>query len=122
MSKAYDFLRECDCFYVLTINHNFPAGRPFGAVMEYENKLYISTHDGNHVHEQLRDNGNIQLLAKKEHTREWLRITGKSMECHDLIIKQKMLECCPVLAKHFPSADSEHFLVFQVEPLNVEFH
>ena len=34
MSKAYEFLKECGYFYVLTINKDFPAGRPFGAVME----------------------------------------------------------------------------------------
>ena len=122
MSKTHDFLKECGYFYVLTINGDFPAGRPFGAVMEYEDKLYISTHDGNQVHQQLRKNGNIQILAKKEHSREWLRVTGKATECHSLAVKQRMLEECPVLKTHFPSADSEHFLVFQVEVLNAEFH
>lgn len=32
MSKAYEFLKECGSFFVLTINNDFPAGRPFGAV------------------------------------------------------------------------------------------
>ena len=76
MSKAYEFLKECDCFYVLTINGDFPAGRPFGAVIEHNRKLFISTSDKNKVHKQLRDNGNIQIVAKKEATREWIRITG----------------------------------------------
>lgn len=71
MSKAYEFLKECGYFYVLTINENFPSGRPFGAVMEYAGKLFISTNDGNKVHKQLRDNGNIQILAKKERTGDW---------------------------------------------------
>ena len=92
MSKAYEFLKECGYFYVLTINGDFPAGRPFGAVMEYDGKLFISTSDGNKVHKQLRDNGNIQILAKKEQTREWLRITGKATECNDIKTKQKMLD------------------------------
>ena len=71
MSKAYAFLKECGYFYVLTINENFPAGRPFGAVMEYAGKLFISTNDGNKVHKQLRDNGNIQILAKKDGYKDW---------------------------------------------------
>lgn len=45
MSMTYDFLKECGVFYVLTLNGNFPAGRPFGAVMEHEGDLYISTGD-----------------------------------------------------------------------------
>ena len=43
MSKSYEFLKECGVFYVLTVNDNMPCGRLFGAVMEYENKLYIAT-------------------------------------------------------------------------------
>ena len=122
MSKAYDFLKECGCFYVLTINGDFPAGRPFGAVMEYNGKLFISTNDGNNAHKQLRDNGNIQIIAKKENTREWIRITGKAAECRDIKLKQKMLEECPVLSKHFSSAEEKHYLLFQVDVLDTEFH
>ena len=36
MSKAYEFLKECGSFFVLSINGDYPAGRPFGAVMEVE--------------------------------------------------------------------------------------
>lgn len=122
MSKVYDFLKECGCFYVLTINGDFPAGRPFGAVMEYNGKLYIATNDGNHAHRQLRENGNIQILAKKEGTREWGRITGKAAECNDIEMKRKMLEECPILSKHYSSAESEHYLLFQIEVIDVEFH
>lgn len=122
MSKIYEFLKECGYFYVLTINGDFPAGRPFGAVMECDGKLYISTNNENQVHKQLRENGNIQILAKKERTREWLRITGKSTECVDINMKQKMLEECPVLSKHFLSAEEEKYILFQVEVLNAEFH
>lgn len=122
MSKAYEFLKECECFYVLTINGNYPSGRPFGAVMEHDDKLYISTNNGNQAHKQLRENGNIQILAKKEGTREWLRITGKATECVDINMKQKMLEECPILSNHFSSAKEEKYLLFQVEVLETEFH
>lgn len=122
MSKEYEFLKQCGYFYVLTINEAFPAGRPFGAVMECGKKLYIATHDGNNVHKQLRKNGNIQIIAKKDGTREWLRITGQATECNDISMKEKMLEECPILSKHYPSADYEHYLLFQIEILNSEFN
>lgn len=50
MSKAYEFLKECGYFYVLTINKDFPAGRPFGAVMEHGGKLFISTNNKSETH------------------------------------------------------------------------
>ena len=64
----------------------------------------------------------MQILAKKEGTREWLRITGRATECTDINMKQKMLEECPILSKHFLSADEEKYLLFQVEVLHAEFH
>lgn len=112
MSKAYEFLKECDCFYVLTINGDFPAGRPFGAVMEHKDKLYIATNTRNKAHTQLRENGNIQILAKKDETREWLRITGRAEECTEIEMKEKMLVECPILSKRFSSATDEIFLLF----------
>ena len=122
MSKAYEFLKECDCFYVLTINKGFPAGRPFGAVMEHGGKLFISTNNKNEAHKQLRSNGNIKIVAKKEASRQWIRITGKATECSDIKIKQKMLKECPILSKHFSSAENEHFLLFQIDILSTEFN
>ncbi|WP_276885291.1 pyridoxamine 5'-phosphate oxidase family protein [Allobaculum stercoricanis] len=122
MSKAYDFLKECGSFFVLTINDDFPAGRPFGAIMEHEGKLYIATNPNNKVHQQLRDHGNMQILAKKEGTRQWLRITGHARECTDLDMKQRMIEACPVLVKHYQSADDPKLLLFAIEILETEFH
>lgn len=122
MSNVYQFLKECGYFYVLTINGDYPAGRPFGAIMEHDNKLYISTNNENQVHKQLKENENIQILAKKEGTREWLRVTGQATECVDINMKQKMLEECPILSKHFLSAEDEKYLLFQIEILEAEFH
>ena len=65
MSKAYDFLRECGSFFVLTINGDYPAGRPFGAVIEVGEDLYLSTNDMNQAHKQMRENEHIQIIAKK---------------------------------------------------------
>ena len=120
MSKAYDFLKECGSFFVLTINGDYPAGRPFGAVMEIGEDLYLATNDMNQAHKQMRANEHIQIVAKKFDSREWIRITGTSEECDRLELKVKMLEECPVLHKHYDSAEAEHFLIFKVKVENVE--
>ena len=121
MSKEYQFIKECGYFYVLTMNGDFPAGRPFGAMMEEGDFLYIATHDGNEAHSQLRNNGHIQIIAKKEGVRQWLRLTGKAEECNDKNLKQKFIEECPVLVKHYGTAENEHFLMFRIEKIKVEF-
>ena len=115
MSKAYEFLKECDCFFVLTINGDYPAGRPFGAVMEFENELYISTSDVNMVHKQMRKNEHVQIVAKKANTRNWIRITGKASECSDDKLKKRMIKEHPILIKRFETVGLEHFLMFKIK-------
>ena len=117
MSKVYDFLKDCGAFFLLTVNENTPVGRPFGAVMEYENRLYFTTATMKEVYKQLKANDNVQIVALKHGTREWIRISGKAKECFDFDIKEKMLECCPVLVKRYDSPKSEFFALFSVEEI-----
>lgn len=121
MSKAYEFLKECGIFYVLTVNGDYPAGRPFGAVMEVDDDLYISTNDYNQAHKQLRENGHVQIIAKMPQGREWIRITGTASECHDVTLCQKMYEENNILQMHHKTSESEHFLMFRITVENVEF-
>lgn len=89
MSEAYKFLKECVSFFVLSINGDFQAERPFVAVMQVGDNLYLSTNDLNEAHKQIRLNGNIQIVAKKPDSREWIRITGVTSECNDIDSKLK---------------------------------
>ncbi len=121
MSKAYEFLKECGAFFVLSVNGDYPAGRPFGVVWEFGDDLYIATNDNNQAHKQIRLNGHVQLLAKKADSREWLRVTGTATECTDLDLKTKMIEENPVLVKHYSTPENEHFILFKIKVENVEF-
>lgn len=120
MSKVYEFLKECGSFFVLTINDDFPAGRPFGAVMEVGEDLYLSTNDVNQAHKQMRANGHVQIVAKKPTSREWIRITGIATECDNKELKARMLEECPVLQQRFASVGMERFIMFKIKVINVE--
>lgn len=121
MSKACDFLKECGTFFVLTNNGEYPAGRPFGIIMEDGGDLFFATHDGNQAHKQLRADGHIQIVAKKEQSYQWLRITGIASECSDMALKQKFIDESSVAAQIYGSAESEHFLMFRVKVENCEF-
>lgn len=121
MKRAYDFLKACGTFFVLTVNGDYPAGRPFGAVMEADGVLYIATNDLNQVHRQMREHNKIQIVAKKPDTREWIRITGTACECDDQRLRDRMLEEYPVLQRRFSTVGYNHFLVFRVNAEKVEF-
>lgn len=120
IKRAYEFLKECGCFFVLTINGEYPAGRPFGAVMEADGYLYISTNDMNQAHKQLIEHKQMQIIAKKANTREWIRLTGIAEECNNEKLKQRMLVECPVLQNRFSDIGLEHFIMFKIKVENVE--
>ena len=71
MSKAYEFIKECGVFFILSINGGAPAGRPFGAIMEYGDDLYISTSDVKNVYRQFKENEQVQIIAIKDSSRSW---------------------------------------------------
>jgi len=114
VSEVYDFLKSCGIFFVLTINGEAPAGRPFGVVMEHDGNLFISTKNTKDVYTQLSANPNLQIIAMKQDSRDWVRISGNAIECNDLTLKQRMLDECPVLVNHFSSANCSSFALFKV--------
>ena len=116
MSKTYDFLKECGVFYFSTIYNDCPVTRPFGAVMEHNGFLYFSTANTKTVYSQIKINPNIQIVAMKAGTREWLRMSGKAEETTDMVIKQMMLDTCPILKKRFV-VDSESYALFRIEEM-----
>lgn len=120
MSQAYDFLKECGTFFVLTINGDYPAGRPFGAVMEVGEDLYLSTSDLNEAHKQLRKHNKIQIIAKKPDSVSWIRINGIAEECNDFSLKQKMYQEYPVVKQIFTKVGEEHLILIKVIVKKVE--
>ena len=122
MSKTYDFLKECGTFFVISIDKNAPQGRPFGAILEYGNYLYFTTGTQKKVYKQIKDNANIQIIALKAGTRDWIRVSGIATECLDYERKAQILNDCPVLKTRFSTPDCEYFAVFQMKVSCSELH
>ena len=117
MSKTYEFLKQCGTFFVTTVNGTHPAARPFGAVMEYEEELYISTANTKEVYSHLIANPFIQVVAIKTGTRDWIRISGKAIEVSDVNIKQAMLDAYPALLKRFDTNECDFFALFKISEM-----
>jgi len=78
MNKAVQFLKECKTFYLATVDGERARVRPFGAVAEFEGKVYICTNSEKDVYRQMIRNPNIELSATKE-SGEWIRIAAKAV-------------------------------------------
>ncbi len=122
VSKTYDFLKECGTFFVISLDGNMPQGRPFGVVLEYNDTLYFTTGTMKKVYKQIKSNGNIQIIALKSGTRDWIRIDGVAAECSDYEMKVRILNDCPLLKSRFPTPDCAYFAVFKMEIRHSELH
>lgn len=115
MSKTYEFLKECKVFFLLTSFEDSPFGRPFGAIMESNRKLYISTAKIKNVYRQLINNPKVQIIALQPNSRKWIRVSALALECKDLKMKELMLKENPNVARHFLNASDPNFSLFELK-------
>ena len=90
-------------FYLATVEGDQPHVRPFGAVCEFEGKLYIQTGKVKDVSKQLHQNPKAEICAFKNG--EWLRVSGKLIEDDRNEARQSMLDAYPSLQKMYKADD-----------------
>ena len=74
MKEIVKYLQECGTFYLATVEGDQPHVRPFGAVCEFEGKLYIITNNKKDVYKQMKANGKIEICGMNNGT--WIRVKG----------------------------------------------
>lgn len=109
MKKALEFLQQCGIFYLATNEGTQPRVRPFGAVFEYEGKLYIVTNNTKQCYKQMEVNPKVEISAMNKKG-QWIRITGEVANDDRREVKQLALETNPSL-KSMYSVDDGIFAV-----------
>lgn len=79
MKEVLDYLKGCGTFYLATNEGDQPHVRPFGAVCEFEGRLYIVTNNQKKVYKQMLQDSRIEICGMNNGT--WIRIEGKAI--HD---------------------------------------
>lgn len=75
MKEVLDFLKQCGTFYLATSEDVQPHVRPFGAVCEYEGKLYIVTNNQKKVYRQMLHNPKVEICGMNKG--RWIRVEGE---------------------------------------------
>ena len=78
MNDVVKYLQECGTFYLATVEGDQPHVRPFGAVCEFEGKLYIVTNNKKDVYNQMKVNGKVEMCGMNKGT--WIRVKGAVKE------------------------------------------
>ena len=63
MQEIYEFLKNCETYFLATSTHQQPHVRPFGTIDFYHDKLYIQTGKVKDVSKQMKDNPHIKYVA-----------------------------------------------------------
>ena len=78
MNKATEYLKSCGTFYLATDENGQPHLRPFGAVCEFEGKLYCVNNNQKKVYQQMKANGKVEICVMHKGT--WIRVEGEVKE------------------------------------------
>lgn len=78
MNEITTYLQECKTFYLATTEGDQAHVRTFGAVCEFEGKLYIVTNNQKDVYKQMKANGKVEICGMNKGT--WIRVKGTVKE------------------------------------------
>jgi len=96
MNKTLEFLQESGTFYLATTEGDQPRVRPFGAVFEFENKLYIATNNTKNCFKQMLENPKVEISSMNKNG-QWIRVSGEVANDDRCEVKEFALEAVPVL-------------------------
>lgn len=104
MSQVVDYLHKCGNFYVATDDHGQPRVRPFGAVMDYQGRVYLCTNNTKAVFRQLVADPRIEIAACAPGG-DCIRITGRAVVDDSDAARAAMLEAHPGLRRTYSKGD-----------------
>jgi uncharacterized pyridoxamine 5'-phosphate oxidase family protein len=91
MNEVFEFLTTNPTFYLSTIDGDQARVRPFGAVANYEGKLYFATNNKKSVFKQLVANPKVEISTTSPKG-EWIRLSGNAVVDSRQEAKAAMLE------------------------------
>ncbi|MBQ7371964.1 MAG: pyridoxamine 5'-phosphate oxidase family protein [Blautia sp.] len=105
MKEALQFLKDAGTFYLATVDGDQPRVRPFGAVAEFEDKLYIITNNEKEVYKQLEKNPKFEIsgMAKGK----WIRLSGEAVRDDRREARKAMLDANPSLRSMYNEDDGK---------------
>jgi uncharacterized pyridoxamine 5'-phosphate oxidase family protein len=113
MNEALKFLAENKTFYIATVDGDEPKVRPFGFVMEFDQKIYFCTNNEKDVFKQLKANPKFEICTANQDG-QWIRLKGKAVFDNNMAAKEKVFEMMPRIAKMYKTASNPIFEVFYI--------
>ncbi len=104
MEEVYEFLKNCEVYYLATVEGDQPRVRPFGTVDLYDDKLYIQTGKVKAVAQQMKANPKVEISAMAQDGR-WVRVTAEAVLDDNIKAQEHMLDAYPNLKAMYAAGD-----------------
>lgn len=106
MKEALQFLKDAGTFYLATADGEQPRVRPFGAVAEFEGKLYIVTNNQKDVYQQLQKNPKVEISGMTKDGK-WIRLSAEAVRDDRFEARKAMLDANPSLRGMYSEDDGK---------------
>jgi uncharacterized pyridoxamine 5'-phosphate oxidase family protein len=103
MDEVLEFLRSLPAFYLATEDGDQPRVRPFGAVCEFEGRIYLQTGKVKSVYRQIVANPRVELCGFGDGS--WLRVAATLVEDPRIEAQQALLDAFPDLKRMYAAGD-----------------
>lgn len=103
MNEVYQFLKECETYYLATIDGNKPRVRPFGTIDLFEGKLYIQTGKRKSVSKQMKENPHIEISGMNGG--KWIRVEAEAVLDERIEAQKHMIDEYPSLQGMYQPGD-----------------
>lgn len=120
MNEVLEFLKSCGTFFLATDDGDQPRVRPFGAVCEFEGKLYIVTNNQKKVYAQMLDNAKVEICGMSKGT--WLRVEARAIQDDRRQARQAMMDANAAVLSKMYTVDDNLMEVLYLENATVTFY
>ncbi len=120
MNEVLEFLKSCGTFYLATNEGDQPHVRPFGAVCEFEGKLYFVTNNQKKVYAQILNNANIEICGMSKGA--WLRVEGKGIHDDRREARQAMMDANTSVLSSMYTVDDNLMEVMYLKDATATFY
>ena len=115
--KVYDFLEKAGTFYLATVEGDQPRVRPYGAMLFFEEKIYIMAFGKTNATRQIAENQKAEICAFKGQT---LRIECKLVEDNRPEVGKALIDKMPV-RKDALGENCEHGVMYYLKDAKADF-
>ena len=115
--KVYDFLEKAGTFYLAPAEGDQPRVRPYGAMLFFEEKIYIMAFGHTNATRQIAANRKVEICAFKGQT---LRIECKLVEDNRPEVGRALVDKMPVL-KPALGENGENGVMYYLKDAKADF-